>query len=270
MIWHTNTLRKYMQQYYNQETSRDDPDYAFIEKLKELWGLIDQSEIEKFTGHKHKIYDLYPLRNELETIDDGNNRFNMEQMADAGEAYGELLNIIFEKWEGPNIAIKLEKHFTCKCGKTQTFPLDDSCMMLILIADLFMADHIIDERDSNKVLMDRQGKFPMAVRQFLTGGLVFLEKEHLKKCQYQPEDWEKKLIRLKTPGRPSVTSLGSSKSSLNSEAPDLLSFNMTWSQSDQSQILTILTMIPSKFKLSDMFELSPGISDKQYYFKGMI
>ena len=54
------------------------------------------------------------------------------------------------------------------------------------------------------------------------------------------------------------------------EAPDFLSINLTWSQSDQSQILTILTMIPSKFKLSEMFSLSPGMTDKIYYFKGMI
>ena len=87
-----------------------------------------------------------------------------------------------------------------------------------------------------------------------------------------PKDYQKKVIRLKsTVGRPSMTTLGTN-SSINSrdDVPDVLSINMTWTQSDQGQILTFLTMIPSEFRLSDMFELSPGVKDKTFYFKGMI
>lgn len=112
MIWNTKTLRKFMIKYYELRTDEDDPNYEFVEKFKELWELIHTSKMSKFTCEKTKVYDLYPLREKLENFDDGQNRFNMEQMADAGEAYGELLNIIFESWKEPNIAIKLEKHFT--------------------------------------------------------------------------------------------------------------------------------------------------------------
>ena len=87
-------------------------DTSFIEKLKELWELIDTTDISKFLTYKKKVYDLYPLRNELEKFDDGSGRFNVEQMADAGEAYSELLSIIFENWKKPNIAIKLEKEYS--------------------------------------------------------------------------------------------------------------------------------------------------------------
>lgn len=152
--------------------------------------------------------------------------------------------------------------------------MDDSCMMLILLADAFMMDYPLTVEDDHYVLYDQQGIFPKAASKFLTQDLVFLEKEHLKKCRYMPKDYQKKVIRLKSSqSRPSMTTLGSSSSVTNNnkdDVPDLLSFNMTWTQSDQGQILTFLTMIPSIFKLSDMFELAPGVKDKQYYFKGMI
>lgn len=271
MIWNTITLRKYMLKFYKKKTDPDDPNFSFIEKLKELWGLIDSTDISMFTNRKKmKIYDLYPLRNELEKFDDGQNRFRMEQMADAGEVYGELLNIIFEKWASSNISIKLEKHYTWKWGVKKIFPLDESCMMIIVIADLFMMDHTFTEDDDYQILDENYGTFPKALSYFLTRDLVYLEKEHLRAWRLYPEDWQSKLVKLKSPDRPTVTSIGSTASSSENEPPDILSINLTWTQSNQSQILTILTMLPSKFKLSQMFELSSGTVDKQYYFKGMI
>ena len=130
MIWHTQTLREYMKKYYKIRTDPNDPNFVFIEKLKELWQIIDSADLSKFTDYKTKVYDLYPLREVFEQYDDGNNRFNLEQMADAGEAYDEILNIIFNDWSKANVKIKLEKQYICKWGVSKTFPLDDSCMML--------------------------------------------------------------------------------------------------------------------------------------------
>ena len=57
--------------------------------------MIDNGRLSKFTD-KEKIYDLYPLRDVLDKTADGLNRFNMDEMADAGEAYGELLELIYK------------------------------------------------------------------------------------------------------------------------------------------------------------------------------
>lgn len=108
-----------MLQYYKFDTHEDNPNFNFIEKLKELFSIIDKAEMAKFIS-KPKVYDLYPLRNVLEDSNKGTNRFNMEEMADAGEAYGELLDLILkdlslsrkEEFLLDAVALPLEKHFT--------------------------------------------------------------------------------------------------------------------------------------------------------------
>jgi hypothetical protein len=122
-----------MLRYYKVESDKSNPNFSFVSKLKELWKIIDEAPMEKFID-KEKIYDLYPLRNVLDDTDHGNNRFNMEEMADAGEAFGELLDLIYkdlvmlhkESMLVDAVRIPLEKHFTCICGKNQYFPYDDS------------------------------------------------------------------------------------------------------------------------------------------------
>lgn len=120
MVWHTLSLRKVMLRYYKVESDKSNPNFSFVSKLKELWKIIDEAPMEKFID-KEKIYDLYPLRNVLDDTDHGNNRFNMEEMADAGEAFGELLDLIYkdlvmlhkESMLVDAVRIPLEKHFTC-------------------------------------------------------------------------------------------------------------------------------------------------------------
>ena len=72
MFWHTVSLRNFMIEYYKTETNEDSQHYGFIEKLKELFSLIDKADLSKFT-EKSKIYDLYPLRNVLEKSDEAKN-----------------------------------------------------------------------------------------------------------------------------------------------------------------------------------------------------
>lgn len=135
-------------------------------------------------------------------------------------------------------------------------------MMLIVIADALMATHSFDEADDHTGLLDQQSKLPSIITNFLTKDLDFHQKEHLRACRHQPNDWAKKVIRIKedltTSSYKKVTS------------PDVISFNLTWQQSSPKDVLTTLNMIPSQFKLSDMFEISADVEDKQYYFKGMI
>ncbi len=119
MFWHTKSIRNLMLEYYKLETDDSSPNYAFVNKFKHLWEIIDRTEVEKFIA-KDKIYDLYPLRNLLEDSENNNNRFNMEEMADAGEAFGELLEFIrkdlavTDQDEGLKeiVRIPIEKHFT--------------------------------------------------------------------------------------------------------------------------------------------------------------
>ena len=73
MFWNTISLRKFMIDYYKLETDENSPHYYFVEKLKELFSLIDKAELTRFTGYKNKIYDLYPLRNVLEKSDEAKN-----------------------------------------------------------------------------------------------------------------------------------------------------------------------------------------------------
>lgn len=121
MVWNTKSLQHLMIDYYSMETDESNPNYKFVEKLKELWRLLDEASIRKFIKES-KYYDLYPLRNVLEESDDGYNRFNMNDMADAGEAYGELLELIRkdlsikykEKMLKDIVSIPLEKHYTCQ------------------------------------------------------------------------------------------------------------------------------------------------------------
>ena len=51
-----------MLKYYKIETDESSPNYNFIESFKELWRLIDKTELSKYIV-RDKIYDLYPLRN---------------------------------------------------------------------------------------------------------------------------------------------------------------------------------------------------------------
>ena len=119
MVWNTLSLRKLMFEYHNIVTDEDNPNYQFVEKLKELFSIVEKAKIEKFM-REIKIYDLYPLRNVLEDSNQGTNRFNMEEMADAGEAYGELLDLILQDLAmlGKQqklkeiVGIPLEKHYT--------------------------------------------------------------------------------------------------------------------------------------------------------------
>ena len=57
-----------MLKYYKIETDESSPNYNFIESFKELWRLIDKTELSKYIV-RDKIYDLYPLRNWLEDSD---------------------------------------------------------------------------------------------------------------------------------------------------------------------------------------------------------
>lgn len=135
-------------------------------------------------------------------------------------------------------------------------------MMLIVIADALMATHSFDEADDHTGLLDQQANLPLIITKFLTKDLDFHQKEHLRACRHQPNDWAKKVIRIKE----DLTSSSYKKVS----SPDVISINLTWQQSSPKDVLTTLNMIPSRFKLSDMFEISSGVDDKQYYFKGMI
>lgn len=257
-----------MIKYYQMETDQDSPHYSFVLKFKELWELLDKAPIEKFISSV-KWYDLYPLRNVLEESTEGTNRFTVEQMADAGEAFGELLDIIYKdlattkqnKFFTDVVRIPIEKEYTCAWGKQQTFPLDDNCMMLILIADSLMADYTFTQDDEYTVLQDMQGRLPTILNKFLTKDLDFHQKEHLRACRYSPKDWDKKMLKIKEPD-----GVGSSRYT----SPDVLSINLTWQQSSPKDVLTTLNMIPSKFNLSDMFEVPAIVDDKTYYFKGMI
>lgn len=119
MLWNTLSLRKFMTEYYKMETDEKSPNHSFICKLKELFSLIDKANISRFTDN-NKVYDLYPLRNVLEESDEAKNRFKMEEMADAGEAYGELLDLILKDLSTTNqeshfksiVGLPLEKHYT--------------------------------------------------------------------------------------------------------------------------------------------------------------
>ena len=109
-----------MIQYASIETQEESPHYDFINKFKQLWELIDTTQLSTFIA-REKEYDLYPLRKLLQDSDDGYNRFNMDEMADAGEAYGEFLDIVRkdlrvtqqEKYLKEIVGIPIEKHFTC-------------------------------------------------------------------------------------------------------------------------------------------------------------
>lgn len=269
MVWHTRSLRRLMLEYHKLETSTENPNYNFIEELKELWSILDEADLSKFIV-KDKEYDLYPLRNVLEDSDESRNRFNMEEMADAGEAYGELLELIRKDLSivGKEDALKtivqlpLEKHFTCHCGKQQSFPFDDDCMMLILMADVLAADYGYTDADDYTKLLRQQGKLPQYVKELLTKDLDFHQKEHLRKWRFQPDDWKYKALKLKS---------NSYEARMGRvETPDVISINLTWQQSSPQAVLTTLNMIPSTLKLSDMFETDSGTPEKRYYFKGMI
>lgn len=190
----------------------------------------------------------------------------MEEMADAGEAYGELLELIRkdlsmkkkEKMLKDIVSIPLEKHYTCEWGKQQTFPYDDDWMMLIIIGDLMMSRYGYERGDDHQILVDNHQKLPKIIKDMLTWDLDFHQKEHLRKCRYQPDDWKIKSLRLKRTLRGDDIS------------PDVINLNITWQQSSPQHVLTTLNMIPSKFKLSDMLEIGHGTIDKTYYFKGMI
>ena len=52
--------------------------------------------------------------------------------------------------------------------------------------------------------------------------------------------------------------------------PDVISMNLAWQESSSMDVLSILNMIPSQFDLDEMFEISPGIQNKRYFFRGMI
>ena len=269
MVWNTLSLRKLMFEYHNIVTDEDNPNYQFVEKLKELFSIVEKAKIEKFM-REIKIYDLYPLRNVLEDSNQGTNRFNMEEMADAGEAYGELLDLILQdlamlgkqKKLKEIVGIPLEKHYTWVCGKKQVFPYDESCMMLILIWDIFISEYSVDETDDVEFLENQQGRLPEYITNHLTKELDFHQKEHLREWKYQPEDWKYKTLRIKN---------SDSQSSRSQDAcPDVISINLTWQQSSPKDVLTTLNMIPSIFQLSNMFEISKSTENKKYYFKGMI
>ena len=93
--------------YSNMKTSPSSPYFQFVEKLKELIVLLVNEDISTFVN-KDKMYDLYPLRNVLEKSDETKNRFKMEEMADAGEAFGELLDIIYKDLESTQEEILLK------------------------------------------------------------------------------------------------------------------------------------------------------------------
>jgi len=242
--------------------------YSFVEKLKELWRLIDTTELSQFI-RKDKIYDLYPLRNLLEDSDNSKSRFNMEEMADAGEAFGELLEFIRKDLEVIGnesklkdiVRIPIEKHYTCICGKEQVFPYDNDCMMLIVMADTLRAEYKIERGDDSYELMRQQGRLPQILQHLLNKGLDFHQKEHLKKCRYKPKDWDKKLLRIGGEGGMSTPRVST---------PDVISMNLAWQESSPMDVLSILNMIPSQFNLEEMFEISPGIQNKKYFFRGMI
>ena len=84
--------------YGSMVTDPSSPHFEFVEKLKELIKIIDNEDISTFIN-KDKMYDLYPLRNVLELSDSAKNRFKVEEMADAGEAFGELLDLIYKDLE---------------------------------------------------------------------------------------------------------------------------------------------------------------------------
>jgi hypothetical protein len=171
------------------------------------------------------------------------------------------------------VKLPLEKHFTCVCGKQQSFPFDDDCMMLILMADVLDMQYGYTNEDDYTKLIRQRGKLPVVVQELLTKDLDFHQREHLKKCKYQPEDWKYKSLKLKS--NPSYSRMS------RTETPDVISINLTWQQSSPQAVLTTLNMIPDSIlnfssatsqalKLSDMFEVDSGTPEKQYYFKGMI
>ena len=107
MLWNTKSLKEFMINYSNMKTSPSSPYFQFVEKLKELIVLLVNEDISTFVN-KDKMYDLYPLRNVLEKSDETKNRFKMEEMADAGEAFGELLDIIYKDLESTQEEILLK------------------------------------------------------------------------------------------------------------------------------------------------------------------
>ena len=112
----------------------------------------------------------------------------MEEMADAGEAYGELLEFIRKDLEviGKEsklkdiVRIPIEKHYTWICGKEQVFPYDNDCMMLIVMADSISKEYKIERGDGPEELIRQQGKLPQILQYILNKGLDFHQKKHLK------------------------------------------------------------------------------------------
>mmetsp|Transcript_16611 Transcript_16611/g.19213 ORF Transcript_16611/g.19213 Transcript_16611/m.19213 type:complete len:120 (+) Transcript_16611:87-446(+) len=119
MLWNTTSLRTFMIDYSKVDTALSTPNYYFVKRLKDLFKLIDSTSLKYFTMSA-KVYDLYHLRNLLQDSDESKNRFTMEEMADAGEAYGEILDMVFKdlaKTQDQDtltsvVGLPLEKHYT--------------------------------------------------------------------------------------------------------------------------------------------------------------
>jgi len=132
--------------------------------------------------------------------------------------------------------------------------------MLILYGSIVSEESKFERESTPQDLLAQQGSLPQILQQVLTKELDFLQKEHLNKCRFKPEDWKTKRLKISV-----------DESSLEGyTSPEVISMNLVWQESSPPQVLSILNTIPSEFLLSDMFELQEGITNKRYFFRGMI
>ena len=133
-------------------------------------------------------------------------------------------------------------------------------MMLIVFGNSLAEECKFDKEDDPRDVLSYHGKLPKILQNLLTKGLDFHQKEHLKKCRYRPNDWKSRRLKIST----------SESSRTRSAVPDVISINLAWQESSPQEVLSVLNMIPSDFKLKDMFELERGVENKHYFFRGMI